>query len=152
MSDYDDMQWSVRVSASGPRRASVYARKSKFEVGPPLAFDVEDERTSAFEMLLGAVGADLAVGMKQACQRQRLDVSSVEALVVGKLDNALTHLGVVGEEGHPGLDGIAIKVFVETLEEEADIEKVWERVLERSPMYRTFSPIGRLDVQLKIVM
>ena len=43
------------------------------DVGTPLAFDVEDPRTSAFEYLLGAVGADLVAGMKQLCHRRRLE-------------------------------------------------------------------------------
>lgn len=150
--DYGEMKWSVRVSARDRSGAAVYARKDRFDVGGPLAFDVEAERTSAFEFLLGAVGADLVAGLKEACYRKRLDVDSVEAVVVGSLNNPLTHLGVVGEEGDPALVGLSIKVFVETLEEDDEVRKVWEQVLERSPMYRTFSPLVRFDLQLQIVM
>lgn len=152
MTDYSEMKWSVRVSARDRKTAAVYARKSRFEIGAPLAFDVEDERTSAFEHVLGAIGADLVAGMKELCHRRRLDVDSVEALVTGELDNALAHLGVVGEAGHPGLTTVFAKVFVETLEEEDDIRAVWEQVLERSPLYCTFSKIAHFDLQLQIVM
>jgi hypothetical protein len=152
MSDYGEMKWSVRVSARDQNSVAVYARKKRFDVGSPLAFDVEEEGTSAFEYMLGAIGADLVAGMKELCHRRRLEVDNVEAFVVGELDNALAHLGVVGEEGHPGLSSLAVKVFVETLEEEDDIRKVWDEMLERSPLYRTFSSIARFDMRLQIAM
>lgn len=152
MTDYGDMKWSVRVSARDRTTTTVYARTRRFDVGAPLAFDLGDERTSAFEYLLGAIGADLVAGMKALCHRRRLDVGNVEALVFGALDNPLAHLGVVGEDGHPGLSGLAVKVFVETLEEENDITKVWEQTLERSPLYHTFAHVVRFDLELKIVM
>ena len=152
MTDHDQMSWSVRVSARDHDGAAVYARKRRFDVGAPLAFDVEDERTSAFEYVLGAIGADLAAGMKKLSQRRHLDVDNVEVLVTGELDNALAHLGVVGEEGHPGLAKLSIKVFVETLDEEDDVRKVWNEVVERSPLYRTFSAIAHFDVRLHIAM
>ena len=152
MIDPGEMKWSVRVSARDRSGAAVYARKQRFDVGTPLSFDQEDERTSAFEHLLGAIGADLVAGMKGLCHRRRLEVDNVEALVLGELDNALVHLGVVGEEGHPGLTKLSIKVFVETLEEEEEIRRVWEQMLERSPLYRTFSASVCFDLQLQIVM
>ena len=152
MTDYGEMKWSVRVSARDRTSVAVYARKSRFDIGPPLAFDAEDVRTSAFEHLLGAIGADLAFGMKELCHRRRLDVDNVEALVFGELDNPLAHLGVVGEKGHPGLANLAIKVFVETLEEDDDIKKVWAEMLDRSPLYRTFLNAVPFDLQLHIVM
>ncbi len=150
MSDPRAMRWSVRVSASDRKLASVFARKARFDVGSPLAFDAEDPRTSAFEYLLGAVGADLVAGMKELCHRRRLEVDSVEALVQGELGNALVHLGVVGEDGDPGLAFLAIKVFVETLEEEGDIRGVWDEVLRRSPLYNTFKSVARFDVALHL--
>lgn len=152
MTAHGETKWSVRVSARDRQSVSVYARKSRFEIGAPLAFDVEDERVCAFEHVLGAIGADLAAGMKERCHRRRLEVDNVEALVFGELDNALTHLGVVGEDGHPGLARLAIKVFVETLEEEDDVRAVWDEVLSRSPLYRTFSALARFDLELHIVM
>lgn len=152
MTAHGDMKWSVRVSSRDRGSATVYARKARFEVGPPLGFDVEDERASAFEVLLGALGADLVAGMKARCHRRRLEVDSVEALVHGELDNPLTHLGVVGEEGHPGLERLAVKVFVETLEEEEVVREAWDEMLARSPLYRTLAAVARCDLELHIVM
>ncbi len=154
MTDYSEMKWSVRVSARDRNNVAVYARKKRFDVGSPLNFDIEEEGTTAFEYMLGAIGADLAAGMKELCHRRRLEVDNVEVFVVGELDNALAHLGVVGGEGHPGLSSLAIKVFVETLEEKDDIKKVWDEVLERSPLYCTFSSMTgfRFDLRLQIAM
>ena len=152
MSSRDTLSWTVRVSARDRTSVAVYARKSRFEVGPPLAIDVEDERVSALEYLLGALGADLVAGMKTQCHKRRLEVDSVEAVVHGQLDNALVHLGVVGEEGHPGLSHATVKVYVETLEEEADIRVVWDQVVARSPLYQTLSAAAQLDIELAVVM
>ena len=56
------------------------------------------------------------------------------------------------EEGDQGLTKLSIKIFVETLEEEEEIRRVWEQMLERSPLYRTFSTSVCFDLQLQIVM
>ena len=111
VTDYGEMQWSVRVSARDRKTTAAYVRKQRFDVGAPLTFDVEDQRTSALEYVLGALGADLAAGMKQLSYRRRLDVDSVEALVTGELDNPLAHLGVVGESGSPRIGKLHVKAL-----------------------------------------
>jgi hypothetical protein len=79
-------------------------------------------------------------------------VGSVEAVVHGELDNPLTYLGVIGEQGTPGLERLTVKLYVETLEEEADIRAAYDELLARSPLFQTLSAIARFEVQLHIVM
>lgn len=148
----DEPQWSVRVSARQKGNAAVYARKRHFEVGAPLSFDPEEESTSALEYVLGALGADLAVGLKQRCRRHRLDVDQVEVLVHGKLENPLTFLGVIGEVGSPKLEELTLKVFVETMESDDEIQRVWDETLVRSPLYCTFSSVAKINLELQIVL
>jgi hypothetical protein len=57
---------------------------------------------------------------------------------------------VVGATGHAGLERVSAKVFVSTIEDEAAIRRLWDEVLERSPLVRTLRPAIRFDLSLKV--
>ena len=152
MTQKDPLGWSVRVSSSDPKGAVVYARKHRSELGDPISFDVEAELPSAVESLLGTIGADLVCGLKDRCRRNRLEVDNVEAVVQGELENPLSYLRVVGEEGSPRLTRVTMKIYVETLEDNTAVEDVWEDVLAHSPLYLTLSPVVKFDINLQIIM
>jgi hypothetical protein len=143
-------QWSVRVSASRPNQAVVFVRKHRYEVGLPLHFDEEYEQIAALEYVLGAVGADIVNGLQALARKRRLSLDHVEAVVQGELNNPLTYLDVVGEQGHPGLERVAIKVYVSSPEPEEQINQLWEDVLARSPLVRTFQKAVQLELNLSI--
>jgi OsmC-like protein len=143
-------RWDLRVSSDADEQATVFVRRHAFAVGLPLQFDPAYGRITALEYLLGALGADLANGLRAAAHRRRLAVDRVEALVQGELDNALTHLGVVGEPGHPGVKRIAVKIFVSSFEPEAGIRSVWEETLARSPLVHTFRDAIQLELTLQV--
>src|SRR5262245_29186485 len=121
----DELAWSVRVGASGKDRAVVYARSHQIEVGPQVPFDETTEGISALELVLGAIGADLATGLLAAASRRRVEVERAEVVVRGRLQNALTHLGVVGETGHPGLEAVSITLYVSSVAPGETVEAVW---------------------------
>jgi hypothetical protein len=80
-------------------------------------------------------------------------VDHVEAVVEGALHNPLTYLGVVGESGHPGLERVSIKVYVASLAtDEAEIRRVWQEMLDKSPLVRTFQPAIRCELSLQMVL
>lgn len=147
----DDFTWTLRVRTTGDGCATAYVRRHQFEVGAPLQFDAEYDRITALEYALGALGADLVNGLAARCRKQRLDVDHVEALVGGTLNNPLTYLDVVGEEGHPGLERITIRVYVSSADTRAAVQRVWEEVLARSPLARTLAAAVRLDLTLMVV-
>jgi hypothetical protein len=148
----DDFTWTVRVRTTGRDGATAYVRAHQFDVGAPLQFDEQYPRVTALEYALAALGADVANGLAERCRRQRVEVEHVEALIGGRLDNPLTFLDVIGEEGHPGLDQITVRVYVGTDAARAEIERIWEETLARSPLVRTLSPAVKLDLDLKIVL
>lgn len=143
-------QWTLRVSSAGRGRATVFVRTQQFSVGVPVQFDAEYDAISALEYVLGAIGADMVNGLQALARKRRLGVDSVEAVVQGELNNALTHLGVIGEEGHPGLERVTVKVYVSSLEPEERIQEVWQELLARSPLVRTFQPAMQFDVHLQV--
>ncbi|GAB4410709.1 MAG: hypothetical protein Fur0044_04520 [Anaerolineae bacterium] len=145
-------QWSVRVSANQQNRAVVFVRKHRYEVGLPLHFDEEYEQIAALEYVLGAIGADIVNGLQALARKRRLSLDYVEAVVQGELNNPLTYLDVAGEQGHPGLEWVAIKVYVSSLEPEEQIHQLWKDVLARSPLVRTFQKAVQLELNLQITL
>ena len=147
-----DFRFSARVRSRGRQGAVVTARKVSWEVGLPIQFDVDYDEVTALEQVAGALGADLVVGLKRQARRKRLDVDNVEALVRWQLGNPLVTLDVVGEEGSPAIESLSVQVFVETLEEEADLRPVWNDVLRMSPLFQTFRRISNMNIELTLVM
>ncbi len=148
----DNIAWNLRVRGPGKDQAIVYVRRHQFEVGAPVYFDEQYERITALEYVLGALGADIVNGLRSHADKQRVQIDGIEATVSGELNNALTYLDVVGEEGHPGLEKSSIKVFVSSDEPEEEVRRVWEEMLEKSPLVRTFRPVVDLDLSIKVVI
>ena len=144
--------WGVRVRAIAAGGTTAYARSHAFEVGAALPFDVEGSRVTALEYLLGALGGDLIGGFRTLARQRRLAIDEIEATVDATLDNPLTHLGVVGEEGHPGLERVAIRVHVATLEPEDAVREVWDEAMRRSPLVRTLGGAVQIEVVMTVTI
>jgi OsmC-like protein len=146
----DVHRWSVRVSATGKDGVRVFARKHQFTVGAPVTFDEEYGEISGIEYVLGTVGAELVHGLVSLGRRRRLAIDHAEALVQGELDDALAYVGVVGATGHAGLAKVAVKVYVSSVDDEAAVSKLWDEVLERSPLVRTLRSAVRFELGFKV--
>lgn len=144
--------WTARVTSRDEDRAAAVVRRHCFEVGPAVRFDEEYPAVTALEHVLAAVGADLTSGLRTIARKRRVQIDNVEAVVTAELNNALTHLGVIGEEGHPGLETVRVKVYVSTLAPVSEVERVWEEVIRRSPLANTFRAEPRLDLELKVIL
>jgi hypothetical protein len=152
MSSDEPFRWTARATTTGDERATVFARKNKIEIGLPLSFDVDYEMTTALEHVLGALAADIAMGMKKLAQKRRLEVDNVEVVVIGELDNPLMHIGVVGEKGHPGLKKLRIHAYVGSLEDESKVREVWNEMLEKSPLVNTFRPALEFEMKMDVIL
>lgn len=141
--------WTVRVTATEPRTARAIARQHRFLVGDPVTFDQAAPGVSALEYALGALGAELANGLRAVARSRRVAVEEVEALVRGELNNPLICLGVVGETGHPGLERVYVKLYVRAPDPEA-VRSLWETVLARSPLTHTLRAATHLDLELAV--
>jgi hypothetical protein len=146
----ENRKWSVRVSSAGPGLATAFVRKQKFAVGAPVTFDDDDPSVSALEYVLGALGADLVNGFVALARLRRVLVDHAEAVVHGRLDNPMMHVGVVGETGHPGLDEVTVKVYVSSSAPEEAVRKVWQETLDKSPLVHTLRPAVRLGLELAV--
>jgi hypothetical protein len=145
-------RWSLRISSGGRGRANVYVRQHQFAVGAPVQFDEQYNSVTALEYVLGAIGADVVNSLRIIARQRRVDIANVEALVSGSLNNPLTFLGVVGEEGHPGLETLTVRVYVSSIDPEEKIQQIWAETQEKSPLVRTFQPAIKLEMELRVVI
>ena len=144
--------WSLRVHSDDPGVAAVHVRRHRFDVGVPLQFDEEYAEVTALEYALGAIASDIVVGLRRLARRRRVNVDRVEALAHGEVDNPLTYLPVVGEEGHPGLTRVRLKVFVSSMDPPERVREIWDETLRTSPLVRTFQASVDLDFVHEIVI
>lgn len=136
------------MTSSDDETARVSVRRHQFTVGRPLDFDAEYGRLTALEYALGALGGEIVTGLRVFARRRRITLDQVEAVVAGALDNPLTYLEVVGEEGHAGLSRVGLKVYVASPHDEAEVRRLWDDTLERLPLVRTFGASVELTMDL----
>jgi|RhiMethySRZTD1v2_1073278.scaffolds.fasta_scaffold306567_2 OsmC-like protein len=144
--------WTLRVCAMGGEQATVFARQHQFRVGAPVNFDRTDGAVSALEYVLGALGSDLVNGLQILARKRRVVIEQLEAVVVGELNNPLTYLGVIGETGHPGMEQVCIRVYLASPEQETTIQRLWQEMLERSPLVHTFQAAIKLELSLQVIV
>jgi OsmC-like protein len=144
--------WTLRGCAMGGEQATVFARQHQFRVGAPVNFDRTYGAVSALEYVLAALGSDLVNGLQILARKSRVVIEQLEAVVVGELNNPLTYLGVIGESGHPGLEQLCIRVYLASPEQESTIQHLWQEMLERSPLVRTFKAALQLELGLQVIV
>ena len=147
-----DYTWTVRVERVGEQEAKVFSRNHVFVVGEQASFRETDPHPSALEYLLGALGGDLLRGFQIQAARQRVDVDALEVMLSGRLNNPLTHLGVVGETGHPGLESIQGTFYVSADADRSALEEMWRTALERSPLFNTLRRSVELSLELRVML
>ena len=89
-------------------------------------------------------------GIQELAKRRRLEVEDIEAVVVGELDNPMTYLEVVGEDGHPGISNVHLKLYVSSPEREATLRGFVQQAIELLPLARTFRSLVRLELHLVV--
>jgi len=142
--------WTVRVRTADSRTVTVHARNHAFSIGDPLSFRPTDDHPSAIELLLGAFAADLTQTFRALARRQRVTLDAIEFSATCALNNPLIHVGVIGEEGHPGLERIDGTLYVSADAEEETLTALWAETLARSPLYTTLHKAAILSLRLQV--
>ena len=146
----DEYTWSVRVRWTGGEQ-KVYAHNHGFTVGKQASFGDSDAHPSAVEYLLGALGGDLVHGVQVQAMRSRITIDAMELTLSGRLNNVLTHVGVTGEQGHPGFESIDGTLYLSSAADEEAIKLIWNKALERSPLVNTLLRCVELSLNLRVV-
>jgi hypothetical protein len=144
-----DTHWAVRIRRIGPQESRAYARSQSFSVGAQASLRDSDPHPSAIEYLLGALGGDLIAGFQAEASRRSVTVHELEIALTGRIENPLVALGVVGEEGRPGLSSVAGSLYVSADADGALLEELWHAVRGRSPLFDTLSRCARLAIDLR---
>jgi uncharacterized OsmC-like protein len=148
----DEQRWTVRVTASATRQAKVHARKHAFELGEPVSFDPKHPPVTAFEYLLGAIGAEMAGGVRHLGRKLRVDVRDVEVLVHARLFDPLNFLRVVDRKGDPRIESVEVKVYIGSVDDDSAVGALWEELLDISPVINTLRRAVRLDISYEHVL
>lgn len=143
--------WSVRVRPGPDGQAVASARTNLFTLCEQASFKDADPYPSAVEYLLGVLGGDLLIGFAAQAKRLGVLLFALEVTVSGRLNNPLTHLGVIGEEGHPGFEAIHGTLYVSADAEEQDLQPVWQETLKRSPLVNTLRRGVDLTLALQVM-
>lgn len=145
----DTHRYSLRLTA-GKGAARAYVRKCEFLIGAPLTFDESDPNLTACDYLLGAAAGELVTGLERLARRRRLKLDRIEAVLHAELAQPLAALGAVGEQGVPRFAEIRITLYVDTLDDPASIEMLWQDVLRRSPIYQTLRACVAFEPRLEL--
>lgn len=103
---------------------------------------------SALEYALGAVGAEIAGGLRAFASRRRVTLEAVEAVVNAEVEHALAYLEVVGEASPPRIARVHVTLYVSSPEDEPTVRGVLDEALQRLPIVSTLGPLVRLDIDL----
>jgi TusA-related sulfurtransferase/uncharacterized OsmC-like protein len=125
--------WSARVRWTEGMQARSFIRNHAFSVGQPASFDTQDIAPSAVEYVLAALGGCLAVGFQWRASRRGLAVRNLEISLQAQADNILVFLGLE-EHGHPGLNTIQGRLYVDVDGDEDVLQDIWQETLRRSPV------------------
>jgi hypothetical protein len=139
---------SLRVTAPDRDVARVSVGRRQFSAGRPLEFDEASPRVAAIEYALGAVGGEVVNGLRLFADRRRLTIDAIEAVVTGELENGLTYLEVIGEQGQPTIARIHVKVFAASADAAAT-GALFEHVLDRLPLVCTLR--AALDLRIELI-
>jgi len=142
-------EWSVRVRTDSTKVPTATARNHSWQVGEPLTFAPKDDRPSALELAVGALAADLVGGLQRICRVRRIDFDQAEMSMRWTLDNPLTYVGVIGEEGSPAIAQIDGVLYVSSSDEEA-VQDAWKVALARSPLFNTFNKATVVSLRLTV--
>jgi len=145
----DTVAFSLRVTAPDRGVARVSVGRRQFSIGRPVEFDEASPHVAAIEYALGAVGGEVVNGLRAFADRRRLPIDAIEAVVSGALDNGLTYLEVIGEQGQPRIARIHVKVFA-AAGDAAATRALFEQMLDRLPLVCTLRAALALTIELVV--
>lgn len=143
-------EWTVRGRSGKGLQARIHSRNHTIVAGQPADFSQQVDDPSAVDYLLASLNACLMVGFKVHASRENVIIDEMELTLKGKLENVLYHLGI-DREGSPAVEKITGTFYVTSPNEDKELKKVWERTLDRSPIYQTLRKSIKLDIRFSIV-
>lgn len=126
-------------------------RGHSFAIDSPLGLGVRDDQPSAMDHWLGALGADLILGLQAAVRRHGLACPTIELSLVAELENPLVAVGVVGEPGSPAVKRVSGRCYASDLADDHRREILvacWEDTRRRSAILQTVCRACPVEIEL----
>ncbi|MEX2236184.1 MAG: OsmC family protein [Dehalococcoidia bacterium] len=141
---------SSRVRWLGGVKLKCHVRNHTFMVDEPPHLAADDEAPNAVEYVVGALGACYATGLILNASRQGIKLRNLEITVETTQANVFKFLGI-NDDGHPGIDSVRVKAYVQADADEQTIRKLWERTVETSPVGNTLTREAPITTELSIL-
>lgn len=147
-------EWTarVRVDASGPARVS--ARGHDLLSDSSLGLGLRDSAPSSLDLLLSALGGDLALRMQGGLRRAGLAVDSFEVRLRATLEDPMAALGVRGATGSPAMREIRCRCWLSACldpQEEVLAQALWQEARDTSPVLATLARACTITVDFSIL-
>jgi hypothetical protein len=136
----------------GPQgRVRLVTRNLSFEADRQIGLDPSGTHPAAFDLLVGALAADLLSGFGREAARAGTPLHEAELRLEAYLDNPLVALGVVGETGSPALVGIRGTLFAAADADHLALRALWIRACAQAPVFATLRACAPIDITFRLV-
>jgi hypothetical protein len=142
----------LRIASTSAELVTAYARRHRWEIGRPIAFDEQYSGITALESFAGAFAADIINGLRLRAKTQRVEILQIEAVVKLWLRNPLTFLEVVGESGDASVERLWLHLYVSTIEPEEVVQRLLKKTMACSPLYLTLSKATQVQVDFEVAI
>jgi uncharacterized OsmC-like protein len=144
---------------SGPKAARIrwvtglkskaQVRNHTFLVDEPSHLAGDDESPNSVEYVLGAYGACLATGFVLNASQRGIHIRNMEVALESTQDNIFNFLGL-NDEGHPGLNQIRAKLFVQASADRAALEEIWAHTIKTSPVHNSLARPVEIACEIEV--
>ena len=142
---------AVRAMRQPNGRVAIVARNLSFYAEGQTSLDSRATTPSALDYLVSALAADLLGGLGREAARAGVLLQDAELSLSAWLDNPLAALGVAGESGTPALASVTGTLYVSSEAGAEELRSLWDRALERAPVYSTLRRCAALRIALQAV-
>ena len=115
-----------------------------------LSLEAEGQTSLASDAKLPSA-LDLLAGLQREAARDGVSLNDAELNVSAALDNPLVALGVIGETGSPALAELRGTLYVSGQADAGVLARIWQRALERAPVYATLRRVSEIHVAFTTV-
>ena len=142
---------TVRAMRRPDGRVAVLSRRHSLEVDGQTSLDDSARSPSSLDYLVSALAADVMAGFEREAARAGVPVNDAELSLSAWLDNPLAALGVAGESGSPAVTSIAGTLYVSSDAGVEELRALWDRTLERAPVYSTLHRCAAVRIEFRNV-
>ncbi|MDO4670067.1 MAG: hypothetical protein Q4A67_01175 [Aerococcus sp.] len=142
----------LRAIASQPKQAKIYTDKVIYTVNKEMSFDIENEQLTSVDHFVGAIASSMLLSFFQYDQKNEAIIEEMEGKFTFHLKNPLAYLHVRGYDETPAIQGLTLKWYVVTYEDEVDFQQMFTEAMENCILYQTVKDVIDISVSFKAII